>query len=284
MTIDRRELIGGAVGAMATMAVGGEALASASAPARQLDTRTLYRKLHYRTDDGVLFWWLQGPKYGQVGTTLTPLYQANIGTFQRIKHLEGGGFELTSLEINLITDITTGEPIENWRNPYTGEMLPARFNPMGPNTVRYRADNSRILPSEIGGARIDAVATLHPPLIVGDDYFQRDESVARVYAQGRATPFEVNDIAVYHGRLSNLADPSVTMGEATVFFAEVTEWQRWMNMGDRPGNLTSRMTGRKVRRYEDLPTSWRERLAKRAPKIAADPIAALDGKEAIFDR
>jgi hypothetical protein len=74
------------------------------------------------------------------------------------------------------------------------------------------------------------------------------------------------------------------MGEATVFFAEVTEWQRWMNMGDRPGNLTSRMTGRKVRRYEDLPASWRERLAKRAPKIAADPLAALDGKEAIFDR
>jgi hypothetical protein len=55
-------------------------------------------------------------------------------------------------------------------------------------------------------------------------------------------------------------------------------------MGDRPGNLTSRMTGRKVRRYEDLPASWRERLAKRAPKIAADPLAALDGKEAIFDR
>jgi hypothetical protein len=39
-----------------------------------------------------------------------------------------------------------------------------------------------------------------------------------------------------------------------------------------------------VERYEDLPAQWRERLAKRAPKIAANPVAALDGKEALFDR
>ena len=69
-----------------------------------------------------------------------------------------------------------------------------------------------------------------------------------------------------------------------MFFAEVTGWQRWMNMGDRPGNLTSRLTGRKVRRYEDLPQRWREHLAAVAPKIAADPIAALDGPAARFDR
>ena len=45
-----------------------------------------------------------------------------------------------------------------------------------------------------------------------------------------------------------------------------------------------RMTGRKVRRYEDLPQRWREHLAAVAPKIAADPIAALDGPAARFDR
>ena len=284
MTLDRRELLGGAVGAMAAMMAGGEAGAAPSPTSASLDFVKLYRKLHYRSDDGLIFWWLQGPKYGQVGTTLTPLYQANVGTFQRIRYLDDGGFELTALEINLITDVNTGEPLNEWRNPYTGETLAARFNPMGPNTIRYRADNSRILPTEVGGARIESVVTLHPPMIVGDEYFQRDEAVAGVFPAGRGIPFEVNDLAVYHGSVSNLADPAVTVGDATVFFAEVTGWQRWMNMGDRSGNLTSRMVGRKVARYEDLPAQWREQLAKRAPKIAADPIAALDGKEAIFDR
>jgi hypothetical protein len=283
MTIDRRELLGGAVGAVTAMAMGGE-VSSPPIAASNLDSRTLYRKLHYRLDDGVVFWWLQGPKYGQVGTVLTPLYQANIGTFQRIRHLDDGGFELTALEINIISDITTGESIDVWRNPYTGETLPVRFNPMGPNKVRYRADNTRILPTDVGGSRIEATATLHPPIIAGDDYFQRDESVARVFPPGRAQPFEVNDLAVYHGSMANLTNPDVTSGEATVFFAEVTGWQRWMNMGDHIGNMTSRMVGRKVKRYDDLPAPWREQLAKRMPKIAADPVAALDGVEAAFDR
>lgn len=296
--INRREVMGAALGAAATggvaaatsgvaaAAVASTAIASAPAGAAQTtpDPRMLYRKLHLRTDDGLLFWWLQGPKIGQVGTTLTPLYTSSIGTLQRVRHREDGGFDVTQLELIILCDLQTGEPLEQWRNPYTNESIPIRFSPVGPTVVRYRPDNSRVLPTEIGGTPLQATAIMHPPLIVGDDVFQRDESVARVFTPGRATPFEVNDIAVYHGSLANLVNPAVTVGEATVFFAEVTGWQRWMNMGDRPGNLTSRLTGRKVRRYDDLPPRWREHLAAVAPKIAADPIAALDGPAARFDR
>jgi hypothetical protein len=286
VTLDRRTALAATLGAL----VGASADARAdAAPARKArhpapDPVTLYRKLHLRTDDGVLFWWLQGPKIGQVGTTLTPLYTNSVGTIQRIRHRDDGGFDLTQLEMVIMFDLETGEPLEKWRNPYTGEVLPIRFNPFGPATTRYRADNSRVLPTEIGGTPLQATATIHAPLIVGDDVFQRDESVARVLTPGRAQPFEVNDIAVYHGSLANLSDPAVTVGDATVFFAEVTGWQRWMNMGDRPGNLTSRLTGRKVRSFGDLPEGWRARLAQVAPQIAADPIAALDKPAAKFDR
>ncbi|MFO1426055.1 MAG: DUF1838 family protein [Steroidobacteraceae bacterium] len=285
--VDRREVLGSALGLMAgSAAIAGAAPAQGAAARRPPvpDARTLFRKLHLRTDDGLVFWWLQGPKIGQVGTTLTPLYTCSIGTLQRIRQREDGGFDLTQLEMALLYDIETGEPLESWRNPYTGETLPIRFSPFGPATTRYRPDNSPVLPQEIGGAPVEARATTHPPLIVADDVFIRDESVARVFTPGRATPFEVNDIAVYHGSLANLSDPKVSFGDATVFFAEVTGWQRWMNMGDRPGNLTSRLTGRKVRRYEDLPVSWRARLAQVAPRIAADPLAALDAPTAKFDR
>ncbi|MBU3671772.1 MAG: DUF1838 domain-containing protein [Sinobacteraceae bacterium] len=294
MRINRREVVGGAIGAVATSAVASAtaapstkaataARAAAPSPAPP-DALTLYRKMHLRTDDGLLFWWLQGPKIGQVGTTLTPLYTSSIGTLQRVRHREDGGFDVTQLELIILCDLSSGEPLSQWQNPYTNEMIPIRFSPVGPTVVRYRADNSRVLPTEIGGTPLQATATMHAPVIVGDDVFQRDESVARVFTPGRTTPFEVNDIAVYHGSLANLADPAVTVGEATVFFAEVTGWQRWMNMGERPGNLTSRLTGRKVRRYEDLPQRWRDQLTVVAPKIAADPIAALDGAAARFDR
>jgi hypothetical protein len=285
--MDRREWMGAALGT-ALLAGQEPAMASgAGAPAigrAGVDPLTLYRKLRFRTDDGLVFWWLQGPKIGQVGATLTPLFTNSVGTIQRVRQLPDGGFEVTQLEMVFAFDIATGAPLTEWRNPYTGELLPIRFRPLGPTTIRYRPDNSRVLPTEIGGAPLESRAIMHPPLIVGDDVFVRDESTARVMSPGRSTPFEVNDIATYHGSLANLGDPAVAMAEATVFFAEVTGWQRWMNMGERPGSLTSRLAGRKVRRYEDLPPAWRERLKQIAPDIAADPVAALERPAASFDR
>lgn len=291
--MDRREWLGATLGTIAAASApasppkppptpaGGAPAAGRGAAA---DPVRLYRKLHFRTDDGLLFWWLKGPKIGQVGSTLTPLFTNLVGTVQRVRQLDDGGFEVTQLEMVFAFELDTGEPLDQWRNPYTGEVLPMRFRPLGPTTTRYRADNSRVLPAEIGGARLEASATTHAPVIVGDDVFVRDESIARVWTPGRAVPFEVNDIATYHGSLANLADPAVTVGEATVFFAEVTGWQRWMNMGERPGSLTSRLAGRKLHRYRDLPAEWRDRLAQLAPEIAADPVAALDRPAARFDR
>jgi hypothetical protein len=287
MDYDRRSLLGlslGFAGALAMAPLALPAAARASTASAAVDPVQLLRKLKFRSDDGLIFWWLQGPKIGQVGATLTPLYTSGVGTIQRARQLEDGGIELTQLEMLLMFDLDTGALLEEWRNPYTGEVLPIRFRPVGPLKVQYRADNSRILPTELGGTPLEATAKSHPPLIVADDVFVQDESVARVFTPGRERPFEVNDIAVYHGSLQNLADPGVAMGEATVFFAEVTDWQRWMNMGDRPGTLTSRMVGRKCARWEDLPETWRRRLAEVAPAIAADPVAALDQPAGRFER
>jgi hypothetical protein len=253
-------------------------------PGTPLDAAQLFHKLHLRTDDGVIFWWLMGPKIGQVGTTLTPLYTNCIGTVQRVRHLADGGFEVTQLEMIVMLDLETGTPLDKWRNPYTGESMPARHNIVGPVTVRYRPDGTRVLPTEVGGTPVESRVTTHAPLIVGDDVFIRDEAVARVFTPGRNVPFEVNDIAVYHGSLANLLDPGTTVGEATVFFAEVTGWQRWMQMDEHPGSLTSRLTGRKVRRFDELPEVFRRKLAQMAPEIAADPIAALDRPAPMFER
>jgi hypothetical protein len=297
----RRRFLAGAAGASATglAAAGGlapsAAVAAAGAPPRPGTTGPLdlasapgrqlaYRKLRYRTDEGLVFWWLEGPKIGQVGATLTPLYTNHVGTIMRIRPRADGGFDVTSLEIVFMSDLASGAPLESWVNPYTGERLPARVRPVGPTTVSYAADNSRVLPTELGGSRLEASATTHAPIVTGDDVFLRDESVARVWSPGATRPFEVNDIAVYHGSLSNLGDPRTTSGDAIVFFAEVTSWQRWMNMGDRPGSLTSRLGGRKVARYEDMPAFWREQLARLAPEVARDPAGALDRPAAKFER
>lgn len=286
-----RAAAGATVGVLAGAAVSpGRAAAARAGAARRLDPANaadrlqMYRKLHYRSDDGLVWWWLQGPKYGQVGTTLTPLFTMVVGTLMRIRQTEDGGFDLTSLEMVFLADLASGTRLSEWRNPYTDEVLPVKFDPLGPNTLRYGADNRRELPTLIGGSRLEAGARTSEPLVVGDDVYVREESTARVWSPGRTTPFEVNDISTYHGSLRELTDPAVTRARATVAFAEVTGWQRWMGMGERPGNLTSRSVGAKVDSFEAMPANWRAMLAEVAPKIAADPVAALEGPEARFSR
>ncbi|MEA5505044.1 DUF1838 family protein [Halotia wernerae UHCC 0503] len=253
-------------------------------PARAEDLALLYRKLVYRSDDGIVWWWLKGPKYGQVNATLTPLFMLNVGTVQRVRQRSDGGFDLTSLETVFLSDVETGEPLSTWRNPYTGEGLPVKMTPVGPTTIAYQADNSRTLPRELGGSRLEATSIRHAPEIVNDDVFLRADDQAKVFSPGRATPFEVNDLTTYQGSLRELSDPAVTMASARAFFAEVTGWQRWMKMGDRPGGLTSRSSGAKVKSCAEMPARWRAMLEIQAPEIAADPLAALDRPAAKFDR
>lgn len=284
--ISRREILGAsaALGGFGVFTMMTKNVSASSGGDTKIDPVTMHRKLRFRTDPGLVFWWLQGVKYGQVGTTLTPLYTNLVGTIQRIVPTDDGGFDMTMLEMVIILDVDGHAPLSEWTNPYTGEVLPVSFRPVGPTTVRYRADDSRVAPKELGGARLESEASIHPPVIVGDDVFMSEVIRARVYRPEREAPFEVNDMSHYHGSLSELINPDITMASATVSFAEVTGWQSWMKMGSQPGNLTSRTFGRKVSSFDMMPEKWRILLAEKAPEIAADPAASLNKPAAEFVR
>jgi hypothetical protein len=284
--ISRRALLG------TSLATAGLAIAATSptrshaAPAAKtsIDLITMHRKLRFRTDEGLVFWWLQGVKYGQVGTTLTPLYTNLIGTIQRIVPTDDGGFDMTMLEMTILLDINGDKPLSEWKNPYTDEVMPVSFSPVGPITIHYNADDSRVVPKTMGGARLESVAEVFPPVIVNDDVFMSEVIRARVFRPEREHPYEVNDMTHYHGSLRELLDPAVTMADTTVSFGEVNGWQNWMNMGSRDGSLTSRTIGRKVASFEMMPQKWRDLLAEKAPDIAADPAAAMDRPAGGYDQ
>lgn len=279
-SITRREALGAAgAGLLACPGAG-----RASSSALLADPALLYRKLKYRSDDGPIFWWMKGPKYGVVDAEMTTLWTIEVGIISTVHHRSDGGFDVTALEIIFMTDPATGGRLETWRNPYTNETLPARVALVGPTTTRYDAGNARTMPTTLGGAPLTVSAKRADPVIVGDDIFIRDEVVARVMSPGRTRPYIVNDISVLQGSVADLSSPGTKFGAARVTFAEVTGWQRWMNMGDRSGSLTSRTVGAKVERYDQLPERWRDMLKSYAPEIAGDPLGALQKPQFRFER
>lgn len=291
--MSRRDLLvsavagGIALGTSATVSADSH-LGSASTELGTGDTVAMYRKLRYRSDAGLVMWWLRGIKYGQVGSTLTALYANHVGTVMRVEPREDGGMDVTSLEITVPMLVNSSTPMREWTNPYTGEVLPVTVRPIGPTTVRYDDRGARDFPTELGGARLEVEAESLPPTVVGDRVFLSEHVRAKVFRPNRDGPYVVNDMSQFQGSLAQLSNPATVSADATVSFGEVTGWQRWMNMGDRPGGLTSRTVGAKVASIDEMPAVWRQAVATLMPDLAAellaDPNSVLDRPAAEFDR
>lgn len=232
-----------------------------------------------------MFWWLSGTKYGQIGPELTPLYDMQVGSLVRIRNTPDGGYDATSLELVFYTDLKTGTFLRQWTNPYTGEVIPIKHAPVGPATIRHTPAGEQIMPTELGGSKLEASSVNSPPLIVGDDVWIKHDATAAVLPRdGKGAPFRVNDWSTYLGKASEVMDVKTPFAAATVYLQEVTSWQRWMNMGDRAGSLTSRAVGRKVRAYAEMPETWRRLVADIDPDVAKDPVGVLDRPAAEFVR
>jgi hypothetical protein len=93
INLSRRSALTLAVGSLATTVATGSSTAARGArldPSRPEDAWQIHRKMQLRTDSGLVFWWIRGPSFGQVGADLTPLYELNHGLIQRVSQRAGG--------------------------------------------------------------------------------------------------------------------------------------------------------------------------------------------------
>lgn len=283
----RRGFIGGGLALGVPMAVAAAPARSVGAlldPHQAEDFALISRKVRFRTDDGLTFAWLFGTKYGQVGGELRPLMNMEAGSISRVRNT-ANGFEVTALERTFYTDLTTRKRLTKWVNPYTGETIPITRGPVGPTTVRYRADGTRELPTEFGGAKFEGRSDTLLVSAVGDDiWISNDSTVKLTRDNGAGNAFHVTEWSISHARLSEVSPASVRGVESRIHLQEVTSWPIWMRMGEQPGVVTSRGVGIKVLEFERLPATWREMLAQTNPEIARDPARALDRPPARFEQ
>jgi len=253
-------------------AAGSNALADANEPQALLRA---YRRLRYAEGDTLAFWWMRATKYGLVGDRLTPLFGMEIGNIARTRTIDGG-FAATALEMVFFTDLATGRRTGSIVNPYTGEKLPRNDSLVGPTTINYALDGTEY-PAALPGVKLEIEPVMKVFAVVGDDIWIRDDSTARVTPVAAGAPrFWVSDWSTYQGSRAALADASLASVPGHVTFNSVSSWIDWMKMGDRPGYMLSRGSGRKFARFDELPASFLDIVRERYPAIVKDPGGALD--------
>lgn len=282
--LDRRTALGVGATALAAAAMPAGAATVQKRmldPANPADASLIYRKLRFRTDDGLVFSWLKGPYFAAYQGDLIPVYAINLGSIQRVTQNSDGSFSLIDLEISFRVDVETGERLSELRNPITGEMVKVGGRSPVPFPARFTATNEAEIAKLPGQPHYEHTHLPIKPFDIGKtDIAVRDRSHAKVTAPDGFISY-LNEVSTLSAPKALALDPSVHYLETRVQSNDVRSWPDWLKMGDRPGTLNLFANGAKMRQFEDLPSDFHALLEKHYPKIAADPIAALDAKPSV---
>ncbi len=175
----------------------------------------------------------------------------------------GTGWRLISREVMLMLDPETGEVVDEWENPYTGEtvsVMQIHNDPVNgrPNFPRG-ADGT---PFSMSTLREDGPFVFIPfevPLFytnpLGGDY------QANVGNQYHA--MEIFDFAALK---DELYDSSLPTAYPMISWVRISPWAPWMEMGGRPGQMVFNAMGRKLPGgFEALPDVLKDEIRENYP-------------------
>lgn len=175
----------------------------------------------------------------------------------------GTGWRLISREVMLMLDPGTGEVLDRWQNPYTGETVKVMHihnDPVNgrPNFPRS-ADGK---PFSLPGMRVEGPYVFLPvevPLFytnpLAGDYQE--------YIGGTYHAMEIFDFAALK---DELFDDSTPTAYPVISWVRISQWAPWMKMGDRPGQMVFNAMGRKLPGgFEELPDVLKKEIRMNYP-------------------
>lgn len=246
---------------------------------------TIHRKLQFSFDDQIVHWYLLVTRYGFVDNAFTPLWNLHAGFLSIAENL-ADGFQAKMMSATFYTDIKSGQLLENFDNPYTGERV--RVPQPGLNRVVRVYNKAGLvspLPRAMRAKRLGMTTKQYgdvgPAWVVGDDIWCRGDTGYRAEPTDKSGRVDqTNDWSTFHGSFSEVADSHVASANATQSFNDTHIWPDWLNMRDHPGNFVSRGFGRKAGSMKGMPPEWTAFMRDQFPRQFADPRGyILESKE-----
>ncbi len=290
--LNRRSFIvaGAALGAATPALASAAGSAATSGRLNAADPKAVLNaliKLRGSLDGRIAFWWMRGPRYGVVGTTVTPLFNNYVVSWHQFERQADDNFKVTIVELSYYIDLQTGKAIDGkWRNPITGEMNDLEHMGFGP-VSSVRTPQGVAAPEKTPGVTMKMKSSLgvlaqHQDTI----WLQEDVSATMTPITSGRAPYSGNDMATYQGSISQVLDASRPSADAVMHYQSITDWRSWMKMGDIKGALMARAIGHKVWSVDEVPSDIIALAKRMHPKMIANPAATLEmtPPERSFDR
>lgn len=222
------------------------------------DNLESYIRLRGDTSGRPVYDMVHGRIYGLVqGQGPRPLFRtmgAQVSRYRRVSALE---WVAQTRYIGLITDWETNELLEQWKNPYTGQVCQVPITRYGPSEMRLLPDRLA-LPDD--SANCGEGAAIRPWYVTGGIIHIVDQIMP-------PTPVEKlpdADLITFTGSRASLNDPSLTRVPSRMNFTGIEGWREWMNTS-MAGSALWHVNGVKLNGPNDYPAGIATTLLRLDP-------------------
>lgn len=220
-------------------------------------------------------WWFDGTIYAIVGEEEPrPLVNFQGWEIYWVRPLGDGTYELTGHTTSFFYDHLTGERLDTFDNPYTGQTNRVTAAVQGGGAgYGFNYSVNGVRPTRFKDKMPDKPLRLRWSS-VRDVIWMHAETQ---YPPGLTQPRKQRQTMFAH--LDDFVNPDVSNIPASFSSTVFQPWPKWMDMGDAPGHVIWHASGAKIGSLDELPTEFRARLEAEHPeRMSAYPFAATEKK------
>lgn len=221
------------------------------------------------------------------GEKIRPLFGYFIFSSFRIVRNPDNSYQRLLRELVLYVDLATGQFLDEWNNPYSGErvrVVDVANDPFNAVFSKYFPD-----PPTFGGLN-----TEKPPrrplilnwqmwpnniVILENDVHLYYPSALRPEQWPRESPgpmTRVSELYRYFIRAEDLANSGLTHIPHNGMWTRVTPWLPWMLMDQAPGHILYQGVFTTAREPDELPSALVARVTEKYPKFLTAPETWVD--------
>lgn len=249
------------------------ATAQAAPPEPGLETVQALRRIQCSLEDekAVTYGW-NGAAYSRVpGERDRMLFRVvgmNIRQCATVEDADKGqGFRMVSREILLYLDPASGEILETWDNPWTGEtvdVIQIENDPVNqpPMYEIGRDGKPSVMPFQVSGDQWWLTMTI--PLFYNN-------SLGGSFQDYIGGKYHATEMFNFFGGVEDLRLDTGDTAAVHVGWERISDWLPWMKMGSRSGVVYFHTAGRKLEDFEDLPDIIKDFIDEEYPKYREAP-------------
>jgi hypothetical protein len=215
------------------------------------------------------------------GEALRPLFGFEVFSTRRVLRQADGSYQRLCRELVFYRDPVSGELLDNWDNPYSGERVRvvdiandpfnfviSEFFPDPPSYGGLIKDRPPKRPLRLKWELVNDTVTLDSDIHL---YYPNALDPARWPRESAGPMNRVSEFFRYFVRREDAEDPRITHLPHDGVWVRVTPWLPWMLMGTEPGHVLYMGRFTSVKRLGQVSAPVLARIRERFPKYLTAP-------------